>query len=540
MRRRIFSICDEQNGFRKGRSCLDHIYSLTSIIKNRKQAGKDTHVAFIDMEKAFDRVDRSLLYFKLLKMGIGGKVLSGVKNMYNCSKACLNINGHLTEAFSTDFGVKQGDCLSPTLFSLYINDLVADIKSNSSGVDVGLFKVHCLLYADDLVLLAETEDDLQNMLNSLSAWCYKWRMKVNAGKSKVVHFRPARQSRSMYVYRYNGDVIEAVSQYKYLGIVLDEHLDYNTTACVLADSAGRALGSIYNKFKLNKGFGYNTYSKMYESGVIPILDYCSGVWGYNKLDRIDTVQNRAIRLYLGVHKFAPNKAINADMGWTSSRTRRHINMLRLWNHLVVMSPDRFTRKIFEWDKGERGWCKNIREIMSLLDCDDGFVNNSIVNLDVANQMLRHIEFEQWKIDVLNVPKLRTFVIFKRDCNADPYVYMHNRGQRSAIAQLRCGILPLSIETGRYNSIPLEFRLCMHCNDDTVEDEYHFLFHCTFYSELRQELSAHVTNVIPHYNYQSDSEKLITLMSSEFIYKTSEYVYNAFNKRRSSIYCHRYS
>ena len=93
------------------------------------------------------------------------------------------------------------------------------------------------------------------------------------------------------------DVIEIVSRYRYLGIVLDEMLDYSVTASVLADSSGRALGSLYTKYRNNKGFGHTTYTKMFDSCVSPILDYGSGVWGYNKLEKLDTVQNRAIRLF---------------------------------------------------------------------------------------------------------------------------------------------------------------------------------------------------------------------------------------------------
>ena len=104
-----------------------------------------------------------------------------------------------------------------------------------------------------------------------------------------------------------------------------------------------------------------------------------------------------------------------------------------------------------------------------------------------------------------------------------------------MAQIRCGILPLSIETGRFNSIPLEFRLCNFCNEDAVEDEHHFLFHCTFYSEMRQDLCAYISNEMPCYNDKSDCEKLNVLMKSEFIHKTSEYVYTAFNKRRLTLY-----
>ena len=141
---------------------------------------------------------------------------------------------------------------------------------------------------------------------------------------------------------------------------------------MLAESAGRALGSIYDKYKINMGFGYSTYTKLYESGVAPIFDYCSFLWGYNVLDKIDTIQNRAIRLFLWVHRFAANKAIHADMGWISCRTRRHVNMLRLWNKLITMDDSRFVKKIFNWDKQlKRGWSKNVYVFRSL-NCEDFF------------------------------------------------------------------------------------------------------------------------------------------------------------------------
>ena len=526
---------DEQNGFRSGRSCQDHIYSLTTIIRNRRQQGKSTYVAFIDMEKAFDRVDRDLLFYKLIKLGIGGKIYTSIKNMYIGSKACINVNGYISDSFFTEFGVKQGDCLSPTLFGLYINDLVSDIKNTTIGVDIGLLNIHCLLYADDIAFLAETEDDLQNMLNTMHSWCHKWRMKVNASKSKVIHFRPNRTDRTNYEFHYGANVIETVCQYKYLGIVVDEFLDYSVTAGILADSAGRALGSIYTKYRFHKGLGYTTYTKLYEAGVVPILDYCAGVWGHNKLDKIDTIQNRAIRWYLGVHKFAPNKAISADMGWMSCRTRRHICMLRLWNRLVTMNPERLTRRIFEWDKQNRGWCRNIHAIMQSIHCADCFINSESINLNDAKQLLHRIECVQWERDVTNVPKLRTYVKFKYVFEKEPYVNIFNRGYRSAMAQFRCGILPLSVETGRYNCIPLEFRLCNFCDDNVVEDETHFLLHCSFYNDMRNDLLSFVRNKYMDYDGLNDNEKMVILMSGDIVLKTSEFIFRSFGKRRRTLY-----
>ena len=94
----------------------------------------------------------------------------------------------------------------------------------------------------------------------------------------------------------------------------------------------------------------------------PILDYCSGVWGFGSHEKTNTIQNRAIRFYMGVHKFAPNLAINADMGWFSSGTRCKVEMARFWNRLQNMSNTNLTKHVFKWDKSicKRNWSSEIK------------------------------------------------------------------------------------------------------------------------------------------------------------------------------------
>ncbi len=510
---------------------------MITIIKERKVKGLSTYVAFIDMEKAFDRVNRNLLFYKLLSMGIRGKIFKCLKCMYDGCKAGVNVNGYVTDWFETEYGVKQGDCLSPSLFSLYINDLVSDLNINAVGIENNEFSIKCLLYADDIALIGNSVNDLQCMLNTMYEWCKKWQMKVNPGKSKIIHFRTNRIQKTEFSFKYGDVSLDVVDRYKYLGIVFDEHLDYNVTAAVLADSAGRALGAIYNKFKLNKGFGYSTYTKLYESGVTPILDYCSGVWGYNKLEKIDTVQNRALRLYLGVHKFSPNHAINADMGWITSRVRRHVEILRLWNRLINMEDDRLTKKVFMWDKSNRHvWCKGVYDIMNKIGCINAYEFNEPVDLAAAKLKLHDLVCSEWRENVRNTPKLRTYIKFKDEYKTEPYVsVVQNRGHRSVLAQLRSGILPLAIETGRYSNIPPEFRLCLMCTEDVVEDETHFLLHCDLYADLRQLLFTKVIRVDNNFHFYTTDDKLLALMSKENVKSTAEFIYNAFEKRRNTLY-----
>ena len=199
------------------------------------------------------------------------------------------------------------------------------------------------------------------MLNTLYEWCKKWRMKANINKSKIIHFRTKGHKQTEYRFKLGNEFLDIDEKYKYLGIVMDEFLDFNTTASVLAESGGRALGAVYSKFKYNKGFGYETYTKMFNTGIVPILDYCSGVWGFSKFNKVDTIQNRAIRLYLSVHKFAPNAAINGDMGWVYNSVRRKGEMIRLWNRFICMNNERLTKNLFLEDKRicKNNWCSDL-------------------------------------------------------------------------------------------------------------------------------------------------------------------------------------
>jgi len=202
---------DEQNGFRSNRSCEDHIFTLTSIIRNRKKDKLDTFVTFVDFEKAFDRVDRKLLFHKMQLMGFGGKLVAILKTLYENSSVCLNINGFITPSFESKFGVKQGDSISPTLFNLYINDLIDTLNACNGGIKLTEdTQVSALLYADDLAIIADSEQNMKRQLEALSEWCRKWRLIVNAGKTKIVHFRSPAKPRSDFEFILGNSVVEYV------------------------------------------------------------------------------------------------------------------------------------------------------------------------------------------------------------------------------------------------------------------------------------------------------------------------------------------
>ena len=198
--------------------------------------------------------------------------------------------------------------------SLYVQT-TASIRINNKMTDWFLSNSGVKQIVDNIVLVALSEADMQNMLNKLHDWCKRWRVLINTDKSTIVHFRAPRKKRSESQFRIGGNILQITDKYKYLGVIFSEKKDYTLNVGNLAAAGGRALGAIISKIHSLKEFGIKTYEKLYSACVVPILDYCSSVWGYKDFSCVDTVQNKSIRYFLGVHKFAPNLAINGDVGW---------------------------------------------------------------------------------------------------------------------------------------------------------------------------------------------------------------------------------
>ena len=140
-------------------------------------------------------------------------------------------------------------------------------------------------------------------------------MAINYDKTNVVHFRRRNKALTKEIFKCGSEILKVVSQYKYLGIILNEFLNFNNTADMLASAAGRALGSIIGKAKNNKDLGYHAFTTLYNNCVVPVMDYASAVWGRKTYKICDNVQLRACRFHMGISRLAPIPGIVGDMGW---------------------------------------------------------------------------------------------------------------------------------------------------------------------------------------------------------------------------------
>ena len=134
------------------------------------------------MTKAFDSINRNLLLYKVLRYNIEGKMYVAIKALYTKTSAGINLNEHLSHWFETFIGVRQGDNLSTMLFNIFLNDLATEINSLGLGIKIGNLKLSILMYADNTVLVSDTSNNLQKLLNHVYEWCKKWQLSINPVK----------------------------------------------------------------------------------------------------------------------------------------------------------------------------------------------------------------------------------------------------------------------------------------------------------------------------------------------------------------------
>ncbi len=272
-------------------------------------------------------------------------------------------------------------------------------------------------------------------------------MKVDTEKTNVVHFRKIIRSKTIFEFMFDNTVLNIVDRYKYLSTILNEHLHFSVTSSVPSGAAGRTLGAVISKFKWLKNVGFNTFDKMYHTSVVPIIDFG---WGNKHYGDGDKIQFRAIRYF---HGYIPLLALEGDMGCMSCQTRHHINMIRLWNKFINIEESRITKRVFNLDYQVcKNWSLELKDILYSASLNQIYDNNIICNIDAAKCICVNLRNADWKNWLPTKPKLRTNVKFKETIETGSYIkYCMLRRRRSLLAQLRLGILPLHLETGRFKN-----------------------------------------------------------------------------------------
>ena len=157
---------DVQDGFRKGRGTRDQIANICWIIENPKEFQKYVYFCFIDYAKAFDCADHNKLWKILKETGIQDHLTCLPRNLYTGQEATVRTGHGTTDWFQIGKGVRQGCILSPCLFNLSAEYIMrnAGLEETQAGIKIAGRNINHLRYADDTILMAESEEELKSLL----------------------------------------------------------------------------------------------------------------------------------------------------------------------------------------------------------------------------------------------------------------------------------------------------------------------------------------------------------------------------------------
>ena len=172
--------------------------------------------------------------------------------------------------------MKQGCLLSPTLFSIYLNDLNDCFDHLCDPIKIHNNSISSLLYADDIVLISNSAERLQRAMNKLGNFCQVWNLTVNISKTKVIVFNKSGRILKGFAFNFLQTDVEVVQEYKYLGIVFRVSGVFSNAVKYLCNKAMKAVFCI-RKALMSESMNTELYLTMYEHCVKPIL-YCSEIW----------------------------------------------------------------------------------------------------------------------------------------------------------------------------------------------------------------------------------------------------------------------
>ena len=214
-----WEIAEEQYGFRKGKGTCNAIFIIRMIGERTIEMQKDLFMCFIDYQKAFDTVKHADLLAILSRLDIGRKDLRIVRNLYYEQTSAVRVEDELTEYVDIKRGVRQGCVMSPVLFSLYAEIIMREID-DMEGIRIGGQNVNNVRYADDTVLIADSEDKLQRIVERVNAGGEAMGLKINRNKTECMVM--SRRSAPTCNISIGNETIQQVNKFKYLGSTITE------------------------------------------------------------------------------------------------------------------------------------------------------------------------------------------------------------------------------------------------------------------------------------------------------------------------------
>ena len=278
-------IGEEQAGFRSGMGTRDQILNLKMVIEKNREYGKNIYLCFIDYRKAFDMVSHELLWKGMLEMGFSSHIVDLIKSLYTDQSATVRTTHGLTADFRIEQGVRQGCILSPHLFSIFSEVIMRNALEGFEGtVKIGGRSITNLRYADDVVLIGGSMDELQNLVDRVHEASSQAGLYFNTRKTKVLKTIRVPMRNEQDNILVNGQDIENVKNFVYLGAMITENYDDSKEIKRRIAIVKNAMISLVNVWK-GRAISVTTKKRLLKSLVFSIATYGSECWVLKTTDQ---------------------------------------------------------------------------------------------------------------------------------------------------------------------------------------------------------------------------------------------------------------
>ena len=339
---------EHQGGFRKGHSTVNTVSEFTDDILLNINQNKCTLAAFIDLRKAFDTVNHTILLRKTELLGVHPGIIEWLKSYLIGRIQRTSANNCISQDRVVVCGVPQGSILGPLLFLIYINDIDGQAKDCKIKI-----------YADDTVAYASSDNPreafkwVQAELNRLQGWCKKNQLTINISKTKGMLFGTKKmiQNNQLKHFKIGIEELGYVTSYPYLGVKLDNKLTFELH---VKETLKLASHKIYLLSKIRKYVTGSQALTIYKSKILPYFDYgdilCIGSHGQS-LDKLQRMQNRALRICLRAPPLTPIRTLHVQTGVPLLENRRRAHLLNFMykrkNNINYLANQGRNTRLFE-------------------------------------------------------------------------------------------------------------------------------------------------------------------------------------------------
>ena len=363
---------------------------------------------------------------------------------------------------------------------------------------LGAKRIMMQLFADDLALMDVSVGGLQRKLNLLSEYCSRWGLSINKTKTKIIVFKAGRLAKNEK-WHINGERLEAVNQFDYLGVTMSSSLSWSAAIENRVIKATKALNICLSNIRKIGCLPVRTMLKIFDMKIVPVLLYGCELWGLSDLQKVENVATRFYRILLSLPRNSSIDLARGELGRPSLKVKILTRIINFWLKLITSNRDSilYNSYLAQFDLAEankRSWGLNVKNMIFSLGFGEVWYHQGVGNVDVFlsefKQRVLDIDCQEWHGRLSRFGILRMYRSIKDTLSFEAYLDIKlPRKILRTLTRFRGGLLPFEVNTARWQhpSIPYENRICTLCNHGQIEDEHHVLFICPVWNVFRKQL-----------------------------------------------------